>query len=231
MQFLSFRPLLGFCLCLSVWFSACQAPTVPPDTTVTSPVLVPETADGQNVPTSSYLSAKALADFPRQAATVANTARPESPFDSIVFDRVVAYDYNDNRRPFRSIWDAEARRFVGTVLQQKALDADQTQQLINLLTSPASYGHGTAACFDPRLAFIFYKEEEKVMVVDICLDCNYLQSSIKIPAQWEKMKDLGEGFSYPLKGFSKTAQQAIVALCKSLDFYYGGIDAEALRIF
>ncbi len=190
-----------------------------------------ETPEVASAKTSSYLTAQELTEFPLQTPTISVNGRHPSPFDSIAFDRVIAYDYNDTMRPRLRIWDREGQRWAGTVMKQKALTANQAQSVIDLLTTPSTYGHGTASCFDPRLALIFYQGQKKVLVIDICLDCNYLESSVKLPAQYEKKRDLGEGQYYPLRGFSKAAQQAIVNLGKELDFYYGTVDADRLATF
>jgi hypothetical protein len=51
------------------------------------------------------------------------------------------------------------------------------------LCNKSTYGGDVAACFDPHLGIVFYKASKPSAYVSICLDCNYLVSSIKIPGQ------------------------------------------------
>lgn len=222
--------LVSFALALLL-FACQQNPITEAVDSAPSPSSESPAAVSPKQASSKYLPKAELVAYPDQAPIIQLGKDFREPFDEIEFDRVIAYDYNDTMRPFRSIWDAERAAFAPTILQQKALSEAEVQTVIELLTSPKTYGEGTAACFDPRLAIIFYQGQEKTLVVDICLDCNYLQSSVAIPAQTRYVKDLGDGLSYPLKGFSRSAQKQIIELGKVLDFYYGSVDPERLNTF
>ena len=83
-----------------------------------------------------------------------------------------------------------------------------------------TYGEVTAACFEPKLGIVFFKDMEVQFVVDICLDCNYLKSTIQIPATNFKKMHFESGGSYGLKGFSNKGIEGIVEFSKEIDFRY-----------
>jgi hypothetical protein len=108
------------------------------------------------------------------------TARPaaDNVFSTITYDNVVAYDYNGEGGI--EIIDDKGQ-LAGRVKKSIRLDKSQITEITNLLCDKATYGDDIAACFDPHLGLVFYDGEKVNAYVSICLECNYLVSSIKIP--------------------------------------------------
>ncbi|PHN08432.1 hypothetical protein [Flavilitoribacter nigricans] len=145
----------------------------------------------------------------------------EVPFDTLAFDKVIAYNFIGNEGAYPTVLNLETGRFVPVILKQRALGAEQVNELVSFLTDPRSYGKQTAACFYPHLGFVFYQGNRPKWVVDICLDCNYLLSTTEIPATVHNRMDLGGGKSYGLRGFSEAGIAKIVSMSKELQFSYG----------
>ncbi len=64
-------------------------------------------------------------------------------------------------------------------------------------------------------------------MVDICLDCNYLHSTKRIPATSmhdEKFED----YTLPRHGFSKKARSSIRAFAKELNMKYGDANDQSI---
>ena len=127
-------------------------------------------------------------------------ASPSNVFASLDYDMVIAYKYNgegDNE-----IIDKEGK-LIETIEKQVTLNKNQMLRLTNALCDKSTYGGDIAACFDPHFGIVFYKKNKPVAYISICLDCNYLISSIKIP---------GDG------GFSDDGVKEIVDFEKELKF-------------
>ena len=74
------------------------------------------------------------------------------------------------------------------------------------------------------MGIVFYENEQRKFVVDICLDCNYLIATIEIPATQFKKVFYDDGGSYGLRGFSEIGKEKIVELGKQLNLDYGNIE-------
>ena len=99
------------------------------------------------------------------------------------------------------------RRFAPVILRQKSLNQKQVDFLTNFLTNNKTYGGSSAACFEPHLGFVFYRDNDIQCVVNVCLDCNYLESSVDIPAgEYHKMYE-GTEYEYGAIGFSEQGKQ------------------------
>ncbi len=127
-------------------------------------------------------------------------ANSNNVFATVDYDKVVAYRYNgegDNE-----IIDKEGKLYE-KIEKQVILSKAQTIRLTNVLCDKSTYGGDIAACFDPHFGLVFYKTNKPVAYISICLDCNYLVSSIKIP---------NDG------GFSEDGIKKIVDFEKELNF-------------
>jgi hypothetical protein len=144
------------------------------------------------------------------------------PFDSIDFDRVLAYEF-DGREELNSRIISEEGNFVKTIKKQKHLTAGQVTMITRCLSDTATYGEGTRACFAPSEAIVFFKGKKPVMSIDICLDCNYLESSVPIPARSVRQIKVDDRV-FPAIGFSVQGRQCIIDLSKELNFVYGSFD-------
>jgi hypothetical protein len=127
-------------------------------------------------------------------------ANSNNVFAAVDYDKVVAYSY-DGEAGIEIIDDKG--KLAKKIKKQVRLTKTQTTRLTNTLCDRSIYGGDIAACFDPHFGIVFYKINKPIAYISICLDCNYLISSIKIP---------GEG------GFSNDGIKKIVAFEKELNF-------------
>ncbi len=169
-----------------------------------------------------YLSQKTLNNYAKKAQLIQPNTSSDSPFDTLEYNKVIAYDFEGNYEPHPSvIKNSRWRRYAPVILRQKSLNQEQVNFLTNFLTNNKTYGGSTAACFDPHLGIVFYQNNDIQCVVNICLDCNYLESSIDIPAfHYHKINPNTE-HEYSAIGFSEEGKQNIIELSKQLGFEYG----------
>jgi hypothetical protein len=155
--------------------------------------------------------------FVGQTKKVFVNKKANKPFNKLDYNKVIAYDYEGGKGEgvIDIITDG---KLAPTVKQQKELTQEQVDGLTNYLGANSTYGGSKAFCFDPHLGIVFYKDNKIVAHISICLECNYLSSSIKIPAAEVKKIKIGDDFEYPAEGFSKLARQKINSLCKQLNF-------------
>lgn len=171
---------------------------------------------------SEFLSEKELSAFVKQTKTqVINTTDFKPPFNGLQFNKVIAYDFNGDEQKFPSVFDKKTEMFSPVVLRQKELNLKQIKNLVADLTDNKTYGEGTSACFLPHLGIVFYQDNRIVFEVDVCLDCNYLESTAEIPATMHKKMKLEDGSEIELKGFSTAGKNKIISLCKDLGLDYG----------
>lgn len=134
-----------------------------------------------------------------------------NPFKKLDYDKVVAYEYDGTG-------DHSVEEVPENINQKTNLTKAQVSEFEKIITSNNSYGKYTADCFDPHLAVVYYKGDKKVATIEVCLSCNYLSSSEKIPATEKKMIQVSDDYSYPAKGFSKNARKQIYDFCTELGF-------------
>jgi hypothetical protein len=172
----------------------------------------------KTVENGKYVSQDRLKEYVQLSpSTVINN--PEAkPFDSIRFDKVIAYDYDGTDEAGPGIIDS-AGNFDPRIKAQRALDAGQVNFISSCLGSKQTYGAGTAPCFRPGMAIVFFQNIQPVMKIEICLDCNFLESSVRIPAKYGKKTKI-EGSEIELTGFSKEGRKCIIDLAKQLSFSY-----------
>ncbi|MCU0437898.1 MAG: hypothetical protein MUC49_08265 [Raineya sp.] len=104
------------------------------------------------------------------------------PFDSIQFNKLIAYEFDWMEDRYRYIVD-ENNQLVPSILQQVALKLDDVYFLTRLLSNKNTYGGGEGGCFMPHLGLVFYQDNKIIMHISICYICNLLESSIPIPAE------------------------------------------------
>jgi len=169
----------------------------------------------------TFLAYKELNNYLINSNTINVNNEFETPFNDLSFDKVIAYDYLGDEESNESVFTAKGV-FNRVILKQKTLTEKQVVSLVNTLTNKETYGDTTAACFNPHLAFVFYKNNKSVFVIDICLGCNYLTSTEEIPAMFQEIVNKGkENEYYTNYGFSKKGKSKLIDLCKDLDFFYG----------
>jgi hypothetical protein len=160
-----------------------------------------------------YIRMDSLIQYIEQADSFKITYGLNKPFDKLVFNKVIAYDFSGSEEPYPSVFDKNGY-FIPIIEKQKALSKTQAENVIRFLTDKKTYGGGEAACFQPHLGIVFYNGKKPVFTVDICLDCNYLLSTEVIPS---------EEANGNARGFSNSGKRKIKELGKELGFYYGTI--------
>ena len=105
-------------------------------------------------------------------------------FAAVIHDKVIAYSYEGGGN-IEII--NKTGKLANKIKKKVELTRAQTIRLTNMLCNKSTYGGDVAECFDPHFGVVFYHKTKPVAYVSICLDCNYLVSSIKIPDE--------EGFS------------------------------------
>lgn len=103
------------------------------------------------------------------------------PFDSIQFNKLIAYEFDWMEDRYRYIVD-ENHQLVPSILQQVALKPDDVYFVTRLFSNKNTYNWIVMACFMPHLGLVFYQDNNIVMHISICYSCNRLESSIPIPA-------------------------------------------------
>jgi hypothetical protein len=169
--------------------------------------------------TISYLTRQEIKQFIEKAPFVKIDTSFPIPFENLDFNKVIAYDYDGIGDRYPSVVN-KSGQFVDVVTKQKALNAEQVKRFITLISDEKSYGGTTAACFDPGWALVFFKDNKIVFVVDICLDCNSINSTKPIPAT-SVHNEVFEDYTLPREGFSLSTRKSIQSLSKELDMKYG----------
>ena len=143
------------------------------------------------------------------------TLGQSNPFDKLDYDKVIAYEFQGNGE---LLIENCLKNEKEKINKTKTLTEKQTEKLETILTSEKAYGNTTMSCFDPHFAVIYYLNEKIVGTINICLECNYLISSEKIPATELKMIKISDDYSYPAKGFSKNTRKEIYNYIKGIGF-------------
>lgn len=139
--------------------------------------------------------------FKKPEPVTVKLAITDSIFEKVKYTKVVAYNFRSTRA--QGVMVENADHTIGTFhetvkLPGVTLTEMQVKTLIYTLTSKKTYGGGTAACFDPHMAFVFYDEKEIVKAyIDVCMDCNTLKAKpfIAVRKNYTKKHPLKEGFS------------------------------------
>ncbi len=139
-----------------------------------------------------------------------------NPFLGLKYDKVIAYDYNGQGG--RII--INNGNLSSAIKKVHTLTNNQINKINQVLGDTSTYGGSTFSCFDPHLGLVYYLDNKIIAHVSICLSCNFLSSSIKIPAieQEHKKIKVGENHSYFAHGFTELGSNEISKLCKELQF-------------
>ena len=132
-------------------------------------------------------------------AACANPAPTNGVFAGIPYDSTVAYSYDGEGG--QEIMDDGV--LSGRISKTAVLNGKQTAAITDILSDKSTYGGPLAACFDPHLGLVFYREGKPAAYISVCLACNYLVSSVPI-------QDEG--------GFSDKGAKAIADFEKGLGF-------------
>ncbi|MDB5281053.1 MAG: hypothetical protein JWO06_128 [Bacteroidota bacterium] len=136
------------------------------------------------------------------------------------FDSVVAYEI----KPKLEIETIIANKRVSKYDYTKAvkLTVEQSKAIMKTIEDKSTYGESGAACFNPRMAIVFYRGPDAVTDVLICFECNQLYSKTNIPATWSHTHMAGD-YKIPDYGFSKKGRAALVKFCVEFGFGDCGI--------
>lgn len=97
------------------------------------------------------------------------------------------------------------------------LTHEEGEKLYSLLIDKSSYEGIASICWNPHLCLYFLKDNKKVNVIEVCMDCNRLESVLRIKnAEPIRLK---EGVNIP-RGLSSLLNQYLQKLTKkySLDY-------------
>lgn len=211
-------------ICLSI-FTACQTNTKQQVFETKTDTIHPILPPSQKFEKPSYLKLTTLMDYVISAKTIVPNVKNGQPFDKLQYDKVIAYDYEGSEEPYPAVIDNKGR-FVPVVLAQQYLTQEQADQILSTLAKKSTYGEGTAACFQPHFALVFYKDNKMMHQINVCLDCNYQITDLEIPAETHKIVNKGKEDEFALTGYSISGKKAIIDLCKELHFTYGQLEIE-----
>ena len=64
------------------------------------------------------------------------------------------------------------------IITEKRLSEKEANTLLDILLDDATYGDVAAKCFEPRLGYVFYSENNEVAAhATVCLACNQIRTS------------------------------------------------------
>jgi hypothetical protein len=167
--------------------------------------------------TTAYLSQDTLTSFLYRCKIINANKRARLPFNKFKYDKVIAYDYDgvDGEHVFRIV---ENNKLVLKIKQQQQLNQKQVDDLTNWLGAISTYGGTYAFCFEPHFGIVFYYNNKIIANISISMGCNFLDSSVPIPATKATSIEISKDYKYPAKGFSKIGSQRFILLAKDLNF-------------
>ncbi len=134
----------------------------------------------------------------------------------VFYNKVFAVDYN-GRSEFNHLYvkNGESQRLRFEIVENfSKINSNEVVVLENIFFNKNSYSGFSYACFEPKMALVFYNGYGFQFEIDICLDCNLLRTSI--PIDQIPSKD-----NYSLDGFTRNAYNQIVSFSKALNLNYG----------
>ena len=151
----------------------------------------------------------------RASYTSKQTKKYINPFDTLKYDKVIAYDYNGSPE-MQIVINGKVMPLKERMFKQAELTKEQINKFNKTIGDTKSYGGGTASCFDPHFGIVYFKQNKIVGHISICLGCNFLESIPDIPAENSHKTDLCD--ECYANGFSKSGRKNISALVKELQF-------------
>ncbi|MBL7812283.1 MAG: hypothetical protein JNL57_08690 [Bacteroidetes bacterium] len=170
----------------------------------------------------------------KQPAIIGKPDTLFDPFEHLTFNRVVAYNFNYDSAQNKRLHSEEGFNdtlggfsFYKTRNKSslRILDSATIQQLIVTLQDTSTFGNTYGDCFFPRMGITFLQNQKEVFSVLICFECNFLESSIILPASRQRWYEFEAGdFSETgtkvrryYKGFSATGKNKLLKLCNDLN--------------
>ena len=98
---------------------------------------------------------------------------------------------------------------VDTILKRPTLTPQKAQEIVQILQAKENYDSTSfAKCFEPHIAFIFYRKNEIVGYSSVCLQCSMVSSSLK------------HSSIYSFSGMSNVGRKSFSNVCTELNFSY-----------
>lgn len=176
------------------------------------------TLKNQNINPKKTLKQQSLHNYINSAPIINPKKTHGIPFRILDFDKIIAYDFDGDEEYYNSAIDDKGQ-FIPIIEKQHYLTQNQAK-ILTALSKKSSYGEVSAACFYPHLSLVFFKKNKKINQISICLNCNNSISEIDIPARHHKVINKGTDNEYSFTGFTPKGKEAVVKLCKELNFYY-----------
>jgi len=192
-----------------------------PNPRVSQTPIVPQPPGRQfdKEPYKKYIPQQTLLSYVNQSNTIEPNHDAGPPFNKLNYNKVIAYDYDGVGGDGEDIYEIiENNKLIDRINKQQQLSQQQVNDLTNCLGAKSTYGHTYAFCFEPNFGVVFYNGTKIVAGVSIALGCNYLRSSIPIPATWADSISIGKNYKYPAEGFSKKGNKNLLGLAKKLQF-------------
>jgi hypothetical protein len=154
-------------------------------------------------------------NFPIDELKVDTNVHLYDPFDSIVFDSVVCYNFDvdsitgiTSDRVSRPIQNSKV--IDSLVCSPRTLNKVHIDSLRQVLINPDYHTHRHMGCFIPHLVFVFFDNGKVSETLYVCFMCADLGSSFHIPAR----QYYGKG-ALNMEGYRKMHD-----ICKSLNMLY-----------
>lgn len=202
--------LLIFCLACVVW--SCE--NTKPKTASMKVLQVDENLDTRTKAERERDSIRIINSITiLQVAANAPIINPKkingAPFNSIDFDRIVAYSYDGSHEQIKiAPGIGKKRASSNTIDKQVALNQEQANMILSLFAKKNTYDPmASMGCFEPRFALVLYRGTSSVIQISVCLDCNNISCTPEVKAM--------------NSGFSKKGRKNIIAFCKEIEFPYG----------
>ena len=98
---------------------------------------------------------------------------------------------------------------VDTILKRTTLTPQKAQEIAQILQAKENYDSTSfAKCFEPHIAFIFYRKNEIVGYSSVCLECSMVSSTLK------------RSSVYSFSAMSKVGRKLFANICTELNFSY-----------
>lgn len=177
-----------------------------------------------DIPKIQGLSRTELMDYVKSSPTIEPNKSNGIPFSTLDYDKIIAYDFKGDEELYDAPIDKQGN-FIPIIEKQQFLSQEQADKILKALAKKSSYGEASAACFNPHLGLVFFKDNKKVNQISICLDCNGSTSEIDIPARRHRVFNKGTDDEYSFTGFTPKGKAAVAELCRAVNFYYKSADS------
>lgn len=145
-----------------------------------------------------------------------------NPFKKISYDSIVLYDFEPRGEGIEALSIINKdNQLAKTIKKSKTLTSKEATQFSRTIGQKSSYGKFPAACYEPHLGIVYYKDGKVIQHITVCMDCSRLVSSIDIPNQnqGKQISEDGEIY-YSLIGMSKSLRTYLNNILIKYKFSY-----------